>query len=105
MDKRVRTNAKIGNGDFLKILNTGTIAVETPLSSKFIIDIYYVLEVDQNLLSVGQLANNHHTILFKDKNCTIFYPTSEKNAHCRNEEQMLSTKLDKHRALSLLLCR
>lgn len=63
---------KIGNGVHLKILDIGIVAIETPSSTKYLTNVYYVPEVNQNLLSVCQLVDNHYALLFKDKYCTIF---------------------------------
>lgn len=46
---------KIGNGDYMEVKGRGTIALETSSGTKMISNVLFVPEVDQNLLSVGQL--------------------------------------------------
>ena len=33
--------------------------------------IFYMCDIDRNLLSVGQIFDKEYSIIFKDKNCTI----------------------------------
>ena len=46
---------RIGNGDCIAAKGKGTVAITTNSSTKTIFDVLYVLDIDQNLLSVGQL--------------------------------------------------
>jgi hypothetical protein len=41
------------------------------LNLKLILDVLYVLEINQNLLSVSQLLNRGYKVLFEDNNCVI----------------------------------
>lgn len=47
------TKVKIGNGSYIPAKGKGTIAITTNSGTKIISDILYVLDIDQNLLSVG----------------------------------------------------
>jgi len=46
---------RIGNGECLSVKGKGTIAITSCSRTKFITDVLYVLDLDRNLLSVGQL--------------------------------------------------
>ncbi|EOY16575.1 Uncharacterized protein TCM_035373 [Theobroma cacao] len=74
LDINFKARVRIGNGIYLKIMGIRTIVVETMNCTKYISEVHYVPEVMQNLLSVGQLAENHYTLLFKEQFCTIFDP-------------------------------
>ena len=43
------------NGDYLPYKGNGTVAIESYSGTKLILDIVYVLELDQNLLTVGKI--------------------------------------------------
>ncbi|XP_047258425.1 uncharacterized protein LOC124890690 [Capsicum annuum] len=49
----------------------GTVAIEAPKGTKFIQDVLLVPDLDQNLLSVGQMLEKDYMLLFKDKKCVI----------------------------------
>ncbi|XP_075099447.1 uncharacterized protein LOC142176225 [Nicotiana tabacum] len=50
-NKKVR----IGNGDYILAKGKGTVAIPTNSCTKKISDVLYVFDIDQNLLTVGQL--------------------------------------------------
>lgn len=62
---------KIGNGDYMEVKGRGTIALETSSGTKMISNVLFVPEVDQNLLSVGQLLEKGFKLLFEDSMCVI----------------------------------
>jgi len=48
-------------------------AVETLSSIKYISDVLFVPEMNQSLLSVGQMMEKNYSLHFKNMKCTIFY--------------------------------
>ena len=48
--------------------------MKTPIGIKFILDVLYVPQIDQNLLSVAQMVERNYVVLFKDKTCIIIDP-------------------------------
>ena len=65
------TKIKIGNGDHIPVKGKGTIAITTSSGTKTITDVLYVPDIDQNLLSVGQLMEKGFKVSFEDKYCLI----------------------------------
>ncbi|XP_022883465.1 uncharacterized protein LOC111400280 [Olea europaea var. sylvestris] len=55
-----------------------TVAIKSLSGLKYITDVLYVLDIDQNLLSVGQLIEKSFKVIFEDKWCMI------KDAKCRD---------------------
>ena len=47
------------------------IAIESQTGLKLIYDVLFVFDIDQNLLSVGQLAEKGFKAYFEDRNCII----------------------------------
>ena len=46
---------EIGNGDYIEVKGKGTIALETFLGTKMTLNVLFVPEIDNKLLSVNQL--------------------------------------------------
>ena len=79
---------KISNEDYMEVKGRGTIALETSLGTKMILNVLFVLDVDKNLLSVHQLLERGFKLLFKDNMCLIrdvegqqMFTTSMKSRH------------------------
>ena len=47
------------------------IAIESQTGLKLIYDVLFVPDIDQNLLSVGQLVEKEFKVYFEDRNCII----------------------------------
>ncbi|KAL4354076.1 hypothetical protein GQ457_06G014380 [Hibiscus cannabinus] len=75
IDRTCISRIKIGNGQFIEAKGRGDVLVNTPTCTKIIYDVLLVPDIDQNLLSVGQLLENNYPIVFKNKSCLIFDPT------------------------------
>ena len=71
LDKTTISKVKIGNGKCISVKGKGTIAIESYSGTKIITDVLYVLDINQNLLSVGQLLEKGYKVLFEDKMCLI----------------------------------
>nr|GLL34235.1 Retrovirus-related Pol polyprotein from transposon TNT 1-94 [Ipomoea trifida] len=71
LDKTTVSKVKIGNGVFLPIKGKGTVAIQSLTGVKYISNVLYVPDIDQNLLSVGQLIEKGFKVLFEDQWCLI----------------------------------
>ena len=49
----------------------GMVAIESQTGLKLIYDVLFVPDIDQNLLSVGQLVEKRFKVYFDDRNCII----------------------------------
>jgi len=77
LDRSAISKVRIDNGDYLPAKGKGTVAIKSCSGTKLISDVLYVLELDQNLLSVGQLLENCFKLTFEDKKCVIFDPKGQ----------------------------
>lgn len=66
LDTSVTSKVRIGNGEFLFVKGQGTVAIESVTGVKYIQDVLYVPQINQNLLSVGQLLEKGFKVLFED---------------------------------------
>jgi hypothetical protein len=75
LDKSSVSKVRIGNGEYIPVKGKGTVAIEGNSGIKLISDVLFVPEIDQNLLSVGQLLEKGYSVVFKNKHCLISDPT------------------------------
>ncbi|XP_047264716.1 uncharacterized protein LOC124896888 [Capsicum annuum] len=61
------TKVRIGHGGYIPAKGMGTITIETQSGTKTISDVLYVPDLDQNLLSIGQLLEKDFKLYFEDK--------------------------------------
>ena len=71
LEKTIVSKVRIGNGEYISVRGKGTVAIESLSSLKLILDVLFVPNIDQNLLSVGQLLEKGFKVLFEDKFCMI----------------------------------
>ncbi|XP_047270435.1 uncharacterized protein LOC107874030 [Capsicum annuum] len=71
LDISVISKVKSGNGENLDAKGKGIVAIQSPIVLKLLTDIFCVPDLDQNLLSVGQLLENGSKVLFEEKTCVI----------------------------------
>lgn len=67
LDKTIISKVKIGNGEFISAKGKRIVALESLTGLKYITDVLYVPNIDQNLLSVGQLIKKGFKVIFEDK--------------------------------------
>ncbi|KAI3423526.1 Protein kinase domain-containing protein [Psidium guajava] len=65
------TKVRIGNGDYISVKGKGTVAITCCSGTKFIHDVLFVPEIQQNLLSVSQLIGRGFKVVFEDNFCLI----------------------------------
>ncbi|RVW46097.1 Retrovirus-related Pol polyprotein from transposon RE1 [Vitis vinifera] len=71
IDRTAISKVGIGNGEYIPVKGKGTVAIESLTGLKLISDVLFVPDIDQNLLSVGQLVEKGFKVCFEDKNCII----------------------------------
>lgn len=72
LDESVKTEVKMGNGAVTRAHGLGTIGVQTKEDTKFIHDVLFVPDLDQSLLSLGQLLEHKYALKFDDNECYIY---------------------------------
>jgi len=66
------SKVRIDNGVYIPAKGKGTIIISTSSGIKIISDVLYVPDIDQNLLSVGQLIEKGFKVSFENQLCLIF---------------------------------
>lgn len=95
LDKSYNSRVKIGSGEFLEVKGKGEISVETPAGTKLISEVLYVPDIDQNLLSVGQMLEKQYSLLFKNKTCTIMDPAGNELMQVKMKDRSFSLRWNK----------
>ncbi|KAL8117736.1 hypothetical protein AgCh_015569 [Apium graveolens] len=72
IDKSITAEVKMGNGILVQARGKGTICIQTKDGIRYINDVLLIPDLDQNLLSVGQLIENGYATYFEDDTCTIY---------------------------------
>ncbi|XP_040965721.1 uncharacterized protein [Gossypium hirsutum] len=75
LDRTCKTKVKIGNGQLINAEGRGDVLIHTSTGGKIISNVLLVPEIDRNLLSITQLLEKGYSVVFKEKECQIFYPS------------------------------
>ena len=79
LDESFYSKVVIGNGQHVEVKGKGIVIVETLSGIKYISDVLFVPEINQSLLSVGQMMEKNYSLHFKDMKCTTFDPFGSKS--------------------------
>ncbi|KAJ8770604.1 hypothetical protein K2173_018095 [Erythroxylum novogranatense] len=73
-DESFKDSVKLGNNSSLIVAGKGNIRLQANGMSQLITGVFYVPELKNNLLSVGQLQEKGLSILFQRDRCKVFHP-------------------------------
>ena len=73
-DGSFRYLVKLGNNLSMVVIGKGNVRLKVNGIAQIIIGVFYVLELKNNLLSIGQLQEKGLTILFQSGKCKVFHP-------------------------------
>ncbi|CAM8906648.1 unnamed protein product [Rhodiola kirilowii] len=73
LDESFRHFVHLGNNSKMKVLGKGSVKFEVGKMIQMVTDVYFVPELINNLLSIGQLQEKHLTIMIKDGACKIYH--------------------------------
>jgi len=100
LDKTHFSKVRIRNEDYIEVKGIGDIAIDFSLGKRIISDVLYVPEIDQNLLSVGQLLEKDYVVVFKDKTCEVFDSTGIKLMSIKMKGKSFSANIQTNLAYS-----
>jgi len=79
LDESFYSKVVVGNEQHVEVKGKGVVVVETLSGIKYISDVLFVPEINQSLLSVGQMMEKNYSLHFKDMKCTTFDPFGSKS--------------------------
>ena len=74
LDSNFRKSVKLGNNSSLAVLGKGNIRMEVNGIMQVITGVFYVPDLQNNLLSVGQLQEKGLVFIIKHGSCSIYHP-------------------------------
>ncbi|TYK21566.1 Retrovirus-related Pol polyprotein from transposon TNT 1-94 [Cucumis melo var. makuwa] len=89
-----KLKVELGNGKELQVEGKGTVGIETHHGNRILTNVQYGLDIGYNLLSVGQLMESGHSILFDDeRKSEIFEKFKHFNAKVEKQSGMFVKSL------------
>ncbi|KAG6489641.1 hypothetical protein ZIOFF_050917 [Zingiber officinale] len=74
LDEEFRTSVKLGNNSTMTVMGKGNIRLQIVGATQVITDVFYIPELKNNLLSIGQLQEKGVSILIQHGICKIYHP-------------------------------
>ncbi|KAG8480141.1 hypothetical protein CXB51_024917 [Gossypium anomalum] len=71
LNRSFASKIRIGNGNLIKAKGRGNVVINTKSGNKVISDVLFVPDIDQNLLSVGQLVEKGYSLAFENGSCIV----------------------------------
>ena len=71
LDETFKKSVRLGNDKEIRVEGRGKVAVQTTKGRRVIHDVYYVPQLSQSLLSIGQMMENGYTVKFEGNLCKI----------------------------------
>jgi len=78
LDEDFRHTVRLGNNTALPVLGKGHVKFEVEGLTQIVSEVYYVPDLTNNLLSIGQLQEKNLVITFKAGICRIYHPQKGK---------------------------
>uniref|UniRef100_A0A2N9FH80 Integrase catalytic domain-containing protein n=1 Tax=Fagus sylvatica TaxID=28930 RepID=A0A2N9FH80_FAGSY len=74
LDEEFRQSVKLGNNSKMAVLGKGNIRLQIAGVTQVITDVFYIPELKNNLLSVGQLQERGVALLIQHGVCRVYHP-------------------------------
>ena len=81
LDESFRHSVKLGNNTKMDVMGKGSVKLLLNGVDHIVAEVYYILELRNNLLSIGQLQERGLAILIKEGMCKIFHPEGFDNSN------------------------
>ena len=88
-DERFQHLVKLGNNSRMLVMGRGNIKIEIRGIIQVMTTVFYIPELINNLLSIGQLQEKRLAILIQDGACIIYHPKKGLIAHT----QMIANRM------------
>jgi hypothetical protein len=74
LDTKFKETVRLGDNSQMKVMGKGNVKLQVNGISQVITAVYYIPELKNNLLSIGQLQQKELTIVFKKNACRVYHP-------------------------------
>ncbi|KAI5398709.1 hypothetical protein KIW84_064184 [Lathyrus oleraceus] len=93
IDEDFKHSVKLGNDSKMEVMGKGNIRLEINGAVQVVTDVYYVPDLKNNLLSVGQLQERGLTLLIQNWTCKLYHPkrgsNDSENSSFESEEEVV----------------
>ncbi|KAK7377339.1 hypothetical protein VNO80_02762 [Phaseolus coccineus] len=79
LEEGFNRSVKLGNDTRMSVVGKGSVKIQVNGVTQVIPDVYYVLDLKNNLLSLGQLQERGLAILIRDGTYKVYHPKKEKH--------------------------
>ncbi|KAI5448221.1 hypothetical protein KIW84_015589 [Lathyrus oleraceus] len=79
LEEGLNRSVKLGNDTRMSVVGKESVKVQVNGATQVIPEVYYVPELKNNLLSLGQLQERGLAILIRDGTCKVYHPKKEKH--------------------------
>ncbi|XP_016718138.1 uncharacterized protein [Gossypium hirsutum] len=86
----IEVESKDRNGEYLEVKGRGTLTIESCIGTKLISNVMFVFEIDQNLLSAGQLVEKRFKVMFEEGRCLILDSSGNELFRIKMQKKSLS---------------
>lgn len=74
LDDNFRHGVRLGNSSRMEVMGKGDVKFEVEGVTQIVSDVFFVPDLTNNLLSVGQLQEKGVEVLISEGRCKIFHP-------------------------------
>ncbi|KAJ4820740.1 polyprotein [Rhynchospora pubera] len=71
LDESYKKSVRLGNNKEIQVEGIGKVAVQTASGTRVLDNVYFIPQLSQNLLSIGQMMNSGYAIKFEGNTCKI----------------------------------
>jgi hypothetical protein len=73
LDTNFRETVRLGDNSQMKVVGKGNVKLQLNGMTQVVTGIYYIPELKNNLLSIGQLQQKQITVVFKNDCCKVYH--------------------------------
>ena len=74
MDESFRKFVKLGNNSSIDVVGKGKVHLQINQLSQIITEVFYIPELKNNILNIGQLQEKGLGIVFRNNTCRVYHP-------------------------------
>jgi len=73
LDENYRTTVKLGDNSRMYVMGKGSINLKIEDGVHTVIDVFYIPELKNHLLSIGQLQDRNLEVVFNENKCKVYH--------------------------------
>lgn len=74
LDESFHKSVKLGDNSSIDVMGKGRIHLQVNNTSQVILEVFYIPDLKNNLLSIDQLQEKGLDILFRNNKCKVYHP-------------------------------